>query len=753
MSDSLKDDQSSPSLSLNGQPPLPLQDDKATYLHSSIKSANHMRYEIKNQSVMFYLDNPKRAAEAMATQSFAGTGLTEQQITSLAESLVKKFRGQSPGSQRDVTSKFLRPLFAYFQQKGTSWPSTSADWQLTVYRFFQFFLTDTGWSKARMGFRMRSWQTRGGGLLAFLIEDELIPRDVKIPILERKMIQSHANDRPLLGQPRARFADVTTKPQKLLMDINFGIADADYLDAVEKKCRHLVGIIRDTCMAHWDDLMRDGASGRKLAKQVTDADINEAMEGGRFRVPRVTGGPVTHYASPAHSQGLNWALAIVHQSLANGTDIGCVSLGTLRASPFFPKRLFFTNREYESYAVLESLTAMKREQWQALQNPARFYRFAGFLSNLDAAAACCLLTIEHPEFTSESLQNAKLLNVCGKPYLLLTDSSKRSILSLDKPRAGRRKSVILTSVSQKLVLDILRWTAPVREVLRRAGDKTWRYLFLGVTQRNGSGFLGTVDGKSHYLTSGTCSIGLTKLYPALSQNGLGKGNFDYRRLRNTLGVIRWFETGSIVEMSRRLGNTRKVALEHYLPPALLHAWNTRIIRRFQNTLIVLAAHDEPYLLEVTDFSSMADLQHFIAQLIVDYPARTSPLADEVQRRLGTEQQREAVSLASMPGVLSVRLSPKSLGLLYSYSDLALRTLAPNELDKVDVLSGLTPRQFTDMATLLRHAAESDRVHASLSESLDVPLLKQVHGEALAIQLGLNAQFAKLAIKHRWAESP
>lgn len=713
-----------------------------------------MRYEIKNESVTFYLDNPKRAEETYVSQSFAGSSLTEQQVIPLAESLVKKFRGQSLGSQGTVTSGFLRPLFAYFQTTGSSWPTTSTDWQLAVYRFFQFFLADTSWSQISTGYRMRLWQSKIGSLLEFLVEDEVIPLDVKIPKIKQKETQSLAKDQPMLGQPYASLADVKTQPKKLLVDINFGMTDADYLDAVERKCRHLVGVIRDTCLAHWDGLMHDGEVGRRLVEQVTNAEIEEAITTGRYGAPRSKGSAPTRYASPSHPQGHAWALAIVHQSLANGTDIGCVSLGTLRASRFFPKRLFFTNKEHESYTVLESFTAMKREQWQALPIPARFYRFAGFLSNLDAAAVCCLLTIEHPEFTSESLQDAKLMNVRGKPYLMLTDSSEHSILSLDKPRAGRRKSVVLTSISQKLVMDILRCTAPVREILRRAGDKTWRYLFLGVKQHNGAnGFLGIVEGRPTYLTGGKSSIGLTTLYPALSQNGLTKGSFDFRRLRNTLGVIRWFETGSILEMSRRLGNTRKVALEHYLPPALLHAWNTRIIRRFQNTLIVLAAHDEPYLLEVTDFSNMADLQHFIAQLIVDYPAMTSPLANEVQRRLVSEQQREEVSLKSAPGLLNVRLSPKSLGLLYSYSDLALRTLAPDELDKVDVLSGLAPRQFTDMAILLRHAAESDRIHASLSESLDIPLLKQVHGEALAIQVGLDAQFARWAIKHRWAESP
>jgi hypothetical protein len=109
---------------------------------------------------------------------------------------------------------------------------------------------------------------------------------------------------------------------------------------------------------------------------------------------------------------------------------------------------------------------------------------------------------------------------------------------------------------------------------------------------------------------------------------------DFRRLRKTLGVVRWFETGSIVEMSRCLGNSRQVVLEHYLPPALLHAWNTRIIRRFQNTSIILAAHEEDYLLAVTDFTTLGDLLHFMAQLLNDHRDGSSPIATQMHARFG-----------------------------------------------------------------------------------------------------------------------
>lgn len=711
-----------------------------------------MRYEIRDESVIFHLDNPRRTKDATVTQSFAGSGLHDSQISILLDGIVKKFRGTSLSSQQNIGSEVLRPIFSFFRETGKQWPETSADWQLTVYEFFQFYLSDTSWSKSRAGNRMALWKTIIGGLFEFFVEDEIIPRDVKIPEINIKKIRSISRSKSYLGDSSRRTSDISKQPSKLLVDISFGMNDADYLDTVEKQCRHSVRIIRDTCLAHWGGLMRDGEVGRKLSAKVPDSELDEIVLTGNYLVPNPRGsGRYIKYTSPVHPSGHERALSIFARYICYGNDVGCVSGKRIRSSPFFISKLFLSTSDSHSYNALDALTAMDSVAWQRLSSPAKFHRFAGLLSNVDVAAACCLLTIEHPEFTSESLQGAQILNVRGVSYLLLTDYNDRQIFSVDKPRSGVRKSVVLTDLSQKLIKDILQWSDPVRQVLRRAGDKTWRYLFLGIKHLGGAGSLGIVDGSTAYLARQNL-VSLASLYPALGENGLTYGNFDFRRLRNTLGVIRWFETGSILEMSRRLGNTRKVALEHYLPPALLHAWNTRIIRRFQNTLIVLAAHDEPYLLEVSDFSSMADLQHFIAQLVVDFPARTSPLADEVQRRLGSDKQRNTLSSSSLPGLLNVRLSPKSLGLLYSYADLALRTLSSDDLDKIDALSGLAPRQFTNLATLLRHAAESDEIHASLSEVMDLPLLKNIHCEALAIQTDLDIKISKLAIKHRWAEN-
>lgn len=711
-----------------------------------------MRYEITGEVVTFYLNNPKRHIDLARTASYARSCLTEPQITPMLDAMVLKYRGMSVGSQISSV-RILRDIFAGFREIESPWPATSVDWNVFLLRFFQFFLTDTDFSQAKTSTRTARWTTEFNVFLTHLKDEEIIPPAVVIPIINKKKVRSLAIDQPILGQKVKHITKSTESAQKLLVDISFGMTDSGYLDTVEKNCRHLVGIIKDMSLTHWTGLMKDAEFGRQMAAEVTDADIKSALTEARYGeiVPRRSyhGSKFAKYASPSHPQGVHWALAFVRYSLNSSSHVHCVSAEAIRGSPFSIQTLFRSRSNLLTYSALDSITTMKTEQWEQLPSPARFYRFAGLLSPMDAAAACCLLTIEHPQFTSESLQNAMLLNVRGKPRLLLTDNKERSILCLDKPRAGKLKSAALSDLAQGILRDIVRLTAPVREVLKRAGHKAWRFLFLGVTTlKCDRGVLSALSAGTQTLTRNE-GITLASLYPELAQNGLGLGGFDYRRLRNTIGIIRWFETGSILEMSRTLGNTRKVALENYLPPALLHAWNTRIIRRFQNTLIVLAAHDEPYLLDVTDFSNLADLQHFIAQMILDYPTKTSPLADEVQRRLGGGSLSPSEALVSTPGCLNVRLSPKSLAYLYSFRDLALQTLSTEQQDKVDTLSGLSPRKFIDMAQLFIHAAENTALHPSLRERMDVTQLVETHGQALALKGQIDAQFSKLRMKREW----
>lgn len=714
-----------------------------------------MRYEISNEAITLFLVNPKREAEATRSTNLKGVSVSEGQLTPMLDALVMKYGGLSLSAQGNLHSDFIKPLFEFLRSSSVQWPTRSVEWQVFVAGLFQYYLTDDKWSQAKTNTRINLWRKHVAAILNFLKEQEVLPLDIVIPTLIQKKVQSLAASQPLLGQADPRTVSDHEPIRKLLVDIDFGKTDADYLDSIERRCRSLVEVLMAACRAHWTSLMKDMATGVQLGALITDADIDRVIKSGLYSEVVKGGtsekGRSLKRTSVSHPMGINWALSIVRRALAEAESIDCISLTSLRASPFFSEHALVSPRGV--FRAFRSYTEMPLSAFDQLTPHAQLYRFAGLLSDIDVAAARCILTMEHPHITSESMQDAVLLNVRGKSRLLITDNSGHSIFYCDKPRAGALKYATLTDLSQQVILDIIRVTAPVRDVLKRAGIKTWRYLFLGVGKRaQAHGTLGVVEGRPRHIHGGSSRLGLTDLYPALVEHGLDKGNADYRRLRNTMGIIRWLETGSIQELRRRLGNTYRVAVEHYLPPALLHAWNTRIIRRFQNTLIVLAAYDEPYLLEVTDFASVADLQHFVGQLISDYPKDTSPLANQVHARLNISSAADTGSKVTPSGFLNFRLAPRSLGLLYSFSDLALRTMTQADLDKVDSLSGLSPRQFTDMAALLRHAAENATIHDALRENLDIPLLRLVHGEALALKTLFDAKFARFAVANQWGSN-
>jgi hypothetical protein len=242
------------------------------------------------------------------------------------------------------------------------------------------------------------------------------------------------------------------------------------------------------------------------------------------------------------------------------------------------------------------------------------------------------------------------------------------------------------------------------------------------------------------------------MYPELEKQGLTRGSLDLRRLRTTVGVLRWFETGSVLEMGRALGNTAQVALEHYLPPALLAAWNIRIVRRFQNTLIVLAAHEEDHLLDVTDFCSLTDLLHFMEQLVSDHPGGSSPIANAIHTRLGA---RVPTGQSEMPIVddgrgrlLNIRCSVRSLAYLYAFDDYVTH-LPASKREEVDPSTGLSAQAFIDVSRMIRHACEAPEVSAALHDQLDVEALRRIHRGALGQQEAMRAQFARFTLRREW----
>ena len=192
-----------------------------------------------------------------------------------------------------------------------------------------------------------------------------------------------------------------------------------------------------------------------------------------------------------------------------------------------------------------------------------------------------------------------------------------------------------------------------------------------------------------------------------------------KKIRATEGVLEWFRTKSVRAAAKKIGNSERVVLEHYIPRALMRAWMTRAVRRFQNLWITVAAADEPFLLDVTDFSSLPELNAFVSDMLRLHAPASSPLAAELHLRL------KSSDLTDVPGArqgdLHVTLSMASLSALYTYRAAAsLALLTREELTRVDPNSGVALDAFIQLADLLQVRLPLDRN----------PDYRRVHAEAM-----------------------
>jgi hypothetical protein len=706
-----------------------------------------VRYGYVGDTAVFEFDNPKSVRPSKRNLSIAGLSISRPSLDRLFDAVCRQSQSFAVSSQFQSVESFLKPILAYFRQESQPYPVTSTDWQILLVNLLRFVLIDQGYSALSVRTRIENWQCTMMPRFQYWIEEDIIPCDVQVPGIDFRSEDLAVFKSPLLGHSSTHRVARSAPIQKLLVDVGFAQADADYLSNIERECHGKIAVLRAVCLKHWAAMKADHQTGATLAMQVPATDIDECLREGRYRKGILGGkGPWAPLTSPAFPDGHLWALAIAKRLLTAGVDRECISLKTLRGSPFFAVNAFDHGSYYPALRALSALPAGAAEVMTCAQE---FYRFLGVLSGIDVAAACTLLIMENPQFTPFSLQNAQLLNVRGRSYLEATDSKRSARFSVDKPRAGTRKSATLSVLSQEIVTYIIQVTAPLRTLMRRCGHKAWRYLFLG--QQMGGRFGPFKVRMTHYLAQAPCS--LVGLYPELQAQGLAPGTLDFRRLRNTVGVLRWFETGSIVEMSRSLGNTYQVALEHYLPPALLQAWNTRIIRRFQNTLVVLAAHDEDFLLAVTDFSTLNDLLHFMAQLVHDHSDGSSPIATEIHARFGAVAEGDEKSSAERrrpcdKRLLNLRCSSNSFAYLYAFAEYAVR-LDTSQREQLDPSSGLCAQSFIELAEMIRHACENPQISDSIRELLDVKQLRSFHQTALAQQAVLRTQFSRFTLNHAW----
>jgi len=712
-----------------------------------------MHFEHSETSLTVLLDDPsRRNPHRYDLTSLAA--LPRNEVKRLLDATKRFVETRLYGTQLAYFRSAVSRFGQYVGARGrNNFPCTFNEWQFLCLDWYAWYLSHGG-SEASITGRVRQWNNFVVPWLNALIDEGAIPIGLIIPNAKfgDEVISPSSPRKPdLIGEKPARESPVERPINKTIAGPIFWRTDIEYLNEIETTLRQRNHLIAQVTDDYWLRLVKDCRQGRRFMRRISDQVLHDRFDSNnwRLRVPADFPSRPTVYrkvADPRVPDSEAWALRVMDHILRASNDDKCFAVENLQQCRAFQSR-FLHRKAHTPINPLLATTALLPDQVALLERRSLFIRFLGILSPLDMAVAIAILIQEHPNLNPESLSEAKLLNARGKSYLMISDDGARSILSVDKLRARMRKYAALSRRAQQVVKHLIRATAPVRELLKRTGSKHWRHLFIGYSAAPWGRF-GHPDIRSAQLTSDKV-LSLARFYPELHVAGLIQGTFNFAKLRTTQGVLEWFYSGSIHKASKKLGNSYRVALEHYIPKPLVRLWNERIIRRFQNTLIVLAAYSEDYMVDVSDLRDYDELQAFLAQMVKENPAGHSPIGDALHQRFGATSGPIQDSTES-DALLTVRLDGNALALLYAFQQITVARLSPEAMLIPDPRTGLVPKHFVDLAALLAHAAENESVGEALGESLELAKLKRAHESARAKLPSLTDKLKSINISPTWS---
>lgn len=188
--------------------------------------------------------------------------------------------------------------------------------------------------------------------------------------------------------------------------------------------------------------------------------------------------------------------------------------------------------------------------------------------------------------------------------------------------------------------------------------------------------------------------------PKTAAIGLPSRNISPMRIRRSTAVLEWMRTGSVTQAARKIGNTTRVVISNYIPAALLAAWNARLIRRFQNLLLIVSASKEKYLLASTDFSSEAHLKSFILDMLHQHSASSSKLAEMLHENFGKLPDSAASSDSTIPSSLVVPIDVNGLAVLYAFRDYNYENGIQDPVEPPSGSTAIPSAYLIDLADLL-----------------------------------------------------
>ncbi len=646
-----------------------------------------MQYRLAEDGLIEFRmpDLLRRSGWRIATANFPLTAHLDD-IVILCDSTVRMSGGAAVETQATNVSALQRK-FNFLATRQGRLPKTEAEWKNFSLAHLTFHLTDTVFSNPSFSSRKGSWPM-ARALYQQLQLDGHMPWTVPILSLSMKGSTLGFEDskaRTVLGERRQKVEYKNKlQPQKYLVDQTFALPDDEFIDVMESKLNIASSAVRDGCYDYWTKMKAAHENGRKLINSISKEEIEKLLASGDFGLQKRQ-----CVCDPRSPMGINWFLAVANYYFRTDPKLTQISLKNLA------KRYAFFGK-LKSSNLFKKLVRLALRKAAGVGNDNRMQpteilnRLLGLLSSRDCAAAAVLLTIENSSFSSMSLQQAKLIDEHDNSFYTITINGN-VIFSVEKPRSDSRKVSSLSSVSERIMDDVIQATQGIRAKLRNCNDARYRYLFL-VSHRATLGTTSSIDSKLNGALGLNLydAIFLSERAPSVMPN-----TFTLSHVRNTEGIIEFLAKGSLASMAKKLGNTIQTLLCSYIPPWLIECWCERITRRFQQKLVIVANAKTPWLLQASDFTSPEQITAFVKSMLTE-GREGDAFTKVIEERFGSEDERK-------PGeVMFINLNPNSLAALYAYED-----LVNNQHTHKDIVDrGDDETKLIALARLMRCVAEN-----------------------------------------------
>ncbi len=570
---------------------------------------------------------------------------------SLADFMICYCSGKQPTTIASWLSRINSTFKPVIIELGiTSIPKTSSEWQLFIQNIYSSTLVTTN-IKANIKTRVTLWNSNTLPFLVYIQNRDYIPIDVLIPKMKKvgQSLSYSSFDVSVIGDEPPKCTSYIESYDKLLCPVSLSRTDSEYLDELYYDLELKRDKLHSCLVKYWLTIKEHFDYANNLTESFNKELYQKRIESkdyyNLYRIKRSGPPRRRHFIAEKNEEAFSCLLYKLRCLKKPFMLRMCGSHNGL------PNRSCITDNKDYYYSLLPKC---KLEDETTFTLSIRLNWCLGLLTSRCISFLLALLIMENPKFNYESLLFSDLKDKFDKSWI--EEKNGNAIFTIIKQRAKEYKTSDLSDISKDILSHLAYINFNYRDSIE---ERVKKKLFLSVTQAD---CLTIPSPKSLTLfVSGNFSDrsdvrAIYNIFPSLKQFGLTKSTISHKKIRDTEGVLEFFRTGSIKSVSRKLGNTRKTALDHYLPKSLVAAYNTRQVRRFQNLLIVAATNKEDYALKATDFNSVFELNSFIYDMLSMDCKGTNPLLNFINDDVKNKPS----------GELIVNISEVSLAILYAY---------------------------------------------------------------------------------------